>query len=385
MGITPCLVVRLAVPVGRPGGRIQSPAVSFLEQHLGSGTWRADPPFSSVTFKVRHLGARDYRAGFREIDATLDPVAGTLTASVPIASLDLNNPVIRERMLSAEFLDAAWFPRCAGSCRSSTATRAARSRRPVSCRSTATRRPYGDRQDRAVRGRSPEPREPRRRRAVVGRRPARLRAGLAGAAACRRRHAGLGRHARGPDRVRRAAVAMRRLLRAVLVLALVGPPAGCGGDDEPGTAAATTATTATSGPIRRPRPRRPARCRRRRGKPRQNASPPACARRATGCRAACRRSRTRSRRSSRSSSAARAAADTSASTATRRGHGASRSGCAGTRRAERRLRRTPRRHQRALGRPARPERSRERPRLPHGLATPQTRPPAAAGPSRRSA
>jgi polyisoprenoid-binding protein YceI len=84
--------------------------MSFLEDHLGPGSWRADPPFSSVTFKVRHLGARDYRAGFREIDATLDVAAGTLVASVPVASLDLNNPVIRERMLSAEFLDAACFP-----------------------------------------------------------------------------------------------------------------------------------------------------------------------------------------------------------------------------------------------------------------------------------
>jgi polyisoprenoid-binding protein YceI len=84
--------------------------VSFLEDHLGGGTWRADPPFSSVTFKVRHLGARDYRAGFREIDATLDAAAGTLVATVPVASLDLNNPLIRERMLSAEFLDAARFP-----------------------------------------------------------------------------------------------------------------------------------------------------------------------------------------------------------------------------------------------------------------------------------
>ena len=84
--------------------------MGFLEDHLGGGTWRADAPFSSVTFKVRHLGARDYRAGFRDIDATLDAAAGTLTATVPIASLDLNNPVIRERMLSAEFLDAARFP-----------------------------------------------------------------------------------------------------------------------------------------------------------------------------------------------------------------------------------------------------------------------------------
>jgi polyisoprenoid-binding protein YceI len=84
--------------------------VSFLEQHLSGGVWRADPPFSSVTFTVRHLGARNYRAGFRDIDATLDVAAGTLVAAVPVASLDLNNPIIRARMLSDEFLDADRFP-----------------------------------------------------------------------------------------------------------------------------------------------------------------------------------------------------------------------------------------------------------------------------------
>ena len=84
--------------------------MGFLQDHLGGGLWRADPPFSSVTFEVRHLGARDYRAGFRDIDATLDVAAGTLAASVPVGSLDLNNPVIRARMLSAEFLDAERFP-----------------------------------------------------------------------------------------------------------------------------------------------------------------------------------------------------------------------------------------------------------------------------------
>jgi polyisoprenoid-binding protein YceI len=87
----------------------ESPA-SFLEQHLTGGVWLADRFFSSVTFKVRHLGMRDYRAGFAEIDATLDVPAGTLEATVPVSSLDLNNPVIRDRMLSDEFLDAARFP-----------------------------------------------------------------------------------------------------------------------------------------------------------------------------------------------------------------------------------------------------------------------------------
>jgi polyisoprenoid-binding protein YceI len=86
------------------------PSASFLEQHLSGGVWHADRFFSSVTFKVCHLGLRDYRAGFAEIDATLDVPAGTLDAVVPVKSLDLNNPVIRERMLSSEFLDAARFP-----------------------------------------------------------------------------------------------------------------------------------------------------------------------------------------------------------------------------------------------------------------------------------
>jgi polyisoprenoid-binding protein YceI len=83
---------------------------SFLEDHLSAGVWVADRYFSSVTFKVRHLGMRDYRAGFAELDATLDVAAGTLEATVPVASLDLNNPVIRDRMLSDEFLHAARFP-----------------------------------------------------------------------------------------------------------------------------------------------------------------------------------------------------------------------------------------------------------------------------------
>ncbi len=62
-----------------------------------------------MTFKVRHLGLRDYRAGFAEIDATLDAGAGTLEPSSR-QEPGPNNPVIRERMLSDEFLDAARFP-----------------------------------------------------------------------------------------------------------------------------------------------------------------------------------------------------------------------------------------------------------------------------------
>jgi len=77
---------------------------------LGGGTWRVDSGFSSVTFSVRHLDVRDYRVGFREIAGALDAGAGKLEISVALDSLDLNQPDIRSRLLSAEFLDAATHP-----------------------------------------------------------------------------------------------------------------------------------------------------------------------------------------------------------------------------------------------------------------------------------
>jgi len=84
--------------------------VSFLVDQLQGGVWSVDSTFSSVTFRVRHLGVRDYRVGFREIAGALDAAAGTLEISVALDGLDLNQPDIRSRLLSAEFLDAATHP-----------------------------------------------------------------------------------------------------------------------------------------------------------------------------------------------------------------------------------------------------------------------------------
>ena len=59
---------------------------------------------------MRHLGVRDYRVGFREIGGALDAAGGTLEVSVALKSLDLSQPDIRARLLSAEFLDVAGHP-----------------------------------------------------------------------------------------------------------------------------------------------------------------------------------------------------------------------------------------------------------------------------------
>ncbi len=66
--------------------------------------------FSSVTFSVQHMVIRTFRAGFRDMEATLDGDAGTLTGSVRVTSMDLNDPELRARLLSDEFLDADRHP-----------------------------------------------------------------------------------------------------------------------------------------------------------------------------------------------------------------------------------------------------------------------------------
>ena len=357
---------------GRTGGPLRRPdtvpAVSFLEEHLGSGTWRADPPFSSVTFKVRHLGARDYRAGLSRHRRDARPgrghadgeragrVAGPQQPGHPRA--DAVGGVPRRGALSGRALGRVGLRR---------RRRAARSR------ATGELSIHGHTQTVTATGkiglpgrRAAEPREPRRRRAVVGRRPARLRAGLAGGAARRRRHARLGRHARGADRVRRADVVMRRLAAS---RRRAGARARC-----PPAAAATTATAGSRRPgdDRHDRHRRDDRAhddehagaagaadrdRARRRLP--------DARRATGCRAGRRRSTDSE------------APEYQIILSGPRGGGyigfyknavarQARRGAAAQERAahERRRRRAPRRDQHRLGRPARPGRSRERPRLP---------------------
>lgn len=75
-----------------------------------SGIWKADPMLSSVTFSVRHMGVRMFRAGFRDIEATFDGDSGMLIGRVPLTSVDIKMPDIRARVLSAEFLDAGRFP-----------------------------------------------------------------------------------------------------------------------------------------------------------------------------------------------------------------------------------------------------------------------------------
>jgi polyisoprenoid-binding protein YceI len=77
-----------------------------------SGTWVADPIHSTATFAIKHMIVSTYRASFGQVEATLE-VDGDdikLTGTVPVESVDIDQPDFRAHVLSPEFFDAEKTP-----------------------------------------------------------------------------------------------------------------------------------------------------------------------------------------------------------------------------------------------------------------------------------
>jgi polyisoprenoid-binding protein YceI len=77
-----------------------------------SGTWVADPIHSTASFAVKHMIVSTFRAAFKQIDGTLD-VDGDdirLTGTVPVESIDVDQPDFRAHLLSADFFDVENTP-----------------------------------------------------------------------------------------------------------------------------------------------------------------------------------------------------------------------------------------------------------------------------------
>jgi polyisoprenoid-binding protein YceI len=77
-----------------------------------SGTWIADPVHSNASFSIKHMIVSTYRTSFKDVDARLD-VDGDdirLSGSVPVESIDIDQPDFRAHVLSPDFFDAANHP-----------------------------------------------------------------------------------------------------------------------------------------------------------------------------------------------------------------------------------------------------------------------------------
>jgi len=87
-------------------------STQLVSHGIPAGAFKVDPIHSSVGFAVVHNGVSTFRSGFRSYEAKLqggsDP---KLEGSVEIASVDIEEEMLKGHLLSPEFFDAERHPR----------------------------------------------------------------------------------------------------------------------------------------------------------------------------------------------------------------------------------------------------------------------------------
>jgi polyisoprenoid-binding protein YceI len=78
-------------------------------------TWTIDPVHSSVEFSLEYMGMSVYRTGFRTLEGTLRydptrPADAAVSASIPVASVDVTNERLMGRLMDADLLGGKDHP-----------------------------------------------------------------------------------------------------------------------------------------------------------------------------------------------------------------------------------------------------------------------------------
>ena len=78
-------------------------------------TWTIDPVHSSVEFSLDYMGFTTYRTGFRALEGSLQfdaaqPAASSVTASIPVASVDVTNDRLMSRLMDLDLLGGKEHP-----------------------------------------------------------------------------------------------------------------------------------------------------------------------------------------------------------------------------------------------------------------------------------
>jgi polyisoprenoid-binding protein YceI len=82
---------------------------------MASTTWTIDPVHSSVEFSLDYMGFTTYRTGFRALEGSLEldperPASASVTASIPVASIDVTNDRLMGRLMDADLLGGKDHP-----------------------------------------------------------------------------------------------------------------------------------------------------------------------------------------------------------------------------------------------------------------------------------
>jgi polyisoprenoid-binding protein YceI len=81
------------------------------QQGVPAGTWVVDPVHSSIAFAVTHNGVTTFRSGFERYEARLSGgEEPRLEGTVEVASVDIDEEMLKGHLLSPEFFDAQRFP-----------------------------------------------------------------------------------------------------------------------------------------------------------------------------------------------------------------------------------------------------------------------------------
>lgn len=104
------LIAMLAAPA------LAAPSTSL--EGLKAATYQLDKSHASIVMGVSHLGFSTYLLRFNEFDATLnfnpDFVEDSkLSVTIDLASIDSDDAVLKKKLLSKDFFDAANYPKAA--------------------------------------------------------------------------------------------------------------------------------------------------------------------------------------------------------------------------------------------------------------------------------
>jgi polyisoprenoid-binding protein YceI len=83
-----------------------------VKEGVPAGTYSVDPVHSSINFTVVHNGVSIFRSGFRGYEAKLEGGAEPrLTGTVEVASVEIDEEMLKGHLLSPEFFDTERHPR----------------------------------------------------------------------------------------------------------------------------------------------------------------------------------------------------------------------------------------------------------------------------------
>jgi polyisoprenoid-binding protein YceI len=81
------------------------------QQQIPAGTWAVDPVHSSVNFAITHNGVTTFRSGFERYEAHLSGgEQPRLEGSVDVASIAIDEEMLKGHLLSPEFFDTQRYP-----------------------------------------------------------------------------------------------------------------------------------------------------------------------------------------------------------------------------------------------------------------------------------